>query len=308
VIDARIRRRAGALVPLPAAPWSAQLPGIPGLERRAYAAQIAELMDARKERIGEHAARNALPWAVSTLGPVPEDPVTRLEWQQRASLIGAYRELSGYNHPTEPVGPEPATGSPDLRAAWHEALAALGPVDGPDVRRMPDGRLLHLRDTYAVETAWAPPWVGDELRQARAAARDARLASLRTAAEADVATRNGEHEQASRQHALAASYQAMHDVYRRHETALATAMTDRADWELTTRQQRQLAVAADTELRRRHPGQSWLPLRSAEPDRRAAKAILASRLNKAARRPDNSSRTSLPVTVSSPRNWPIGRR
>src|SRR5262249_41441233 len=35
--------------------------------------------------------------------------------------------------------PEPVTGAADLRAAWHEALAALGPVDGPDVRGMPDG-------------------------------------------------------------------------------------------------------------------------------------------------------------------------
>jgi len=32
------------------------------------------------------------------------------------------------------------------------------------VRGMPDGKLLHLRDTYPIETAWAPQWVGDELR------------------------------------------------------------------------------------------------------------------------------------------------
>jgi hypothetical protein len=43
-------------------------------------------------------------------------------------------------------------------------------------------------------------------------------------------------------------------------------MEDRTDWERATRQQRQLAVAADTELRRRHPGQPWLPMRSAEPE------------------------------------------
>jgi hypothetical protein len=33
--------------------------------------------------------------------------------------------------------------------------------------------LLHLRDTYPVETARAPQWVGDELRQVRDAAWDA---------------------------------------------------------------------------------------------------------------------------------------
>jgi hypothetical protein len=58
----------------------------------------------------------------------------------------------------------------------------------------------------------------------------------------------------------------MHDAYRQRETALATAMNDRTDWEHATRRQRQQAIAADAELRRRHPGQPWPPLRSAEPD------------------------------------------
>ena len=108
VIDARLRRRTGALIPRPAGPWSAQLPAIADPERRGYAAQIAAAMDARKDRIGEHAADNALPWAVSALGPVPEHPVDRLDWQQRAASIGAWRELSGYAHPADPIGPEPA--------------------------------------------------------------------------------------------------------------------------------------------------------------------------------------------------------
>ncbi len=222
-------------------------------------------MDARKERIGEHAAASAPPWAVSALGLVPEDPASRQIWQ-RAVSIGAYRELSGYGHPADPIGPEPATATPDLRAAWHEALAALGPVDGPDVRGMLDGRLLRLRDTYPIETAWAPPWAGDELRQARAAARDARLAALRATAEAAAARRHGNHEEVERQRGLTVSYQAMRDAYRQRETVLATTMTDRADWERATRRQRQLAVAADAELRRRRPAQPWPPLRSAEPE------------------------------------------
>jgi len=41
-------------------------------------------------------------------------------------------------------------------------------------------------------------------------------------------------------------------------------MEDRADWEQATRQQRHFAVAADAELRRRHPEQRFTPLRSAE--------------------------------------------
>ena len=265
MLDARIGRRAGTLVPAPAPSWSAQVPPIGDHGRRDYVRQIAALMDARKERIGEHAAASTLPWAV-TLGPVPGGPAARLEWQQRAAAIGAYRELSGYQHPADPIGPEPPIRNPELCAAWHEALAALGPAGGPDVRGMTDGLLLRLRDTYPVETAWAPPWTGEELRQARAAARDAHLAAVRSAAEATAARRRGDHNQATRQQALAASYEAMHDAYQERETVFAATMTDRADWEHSTRRQRHLAVAADAELRRRHPGQPWLPLRSAEPE------------------------------------------
>jgi hypothetical protein len=266
VIDARLRRRTGALVPRPAGPWAEQLPAIADPERREFAAQIAAAMDARKDRIGEYAADSALPWAVGALGPVPDDPAARLAWQQRAASIGAWRELSGYHHPADPIGPEPAAAAPDLRAAWHEALAALGPAAGPDVRGLPDGTLLHLRDTYPTETAWAPQWTGSELRQVRLAATEARLAAIRAAAEARAARRQGRHETASREESLAASYSAMHDAYRQREAVFAAVMADRQQWEQATRQQRQLAVAADTELRRRNPGQQYPPLRSAEPE------------------------------------------
>jgi len=267
VIDKRLRHRTGSLVPLPAGPWSAQVPAIADPGRSAYAAEIAALMDARKDRIGEHAATHALPWAVSALGPVPGHPLDRLDWQRRASSLGAWRELSGHDHPADPIGSEPVAAAPDLRAAWHEALAALGPADGPDVRGLPDGTLLHARDTYPLETAWAPKWVGDELRQVRTGARDARLAGIRAAAEAEAARRRGQREEASRQQELAASYQALHDIYAERETVFAAVMADRADWDAATRAQRHLAVAADAELRRRHPARQYPPLRSAKPPR-----------------------------------------
>ncbi|HEX2744952.1 MAG TPA: hypothetical protein VHN16_11185, partial [Streptosporangiaceae bacterium] len=267
VVDARIRSRTGPLIPQPAGPWSAQVPAIADPGRHAYAAEIAALMDARKDRIGEHAATHALPWAVNALGPVPAHPLDRLDWQRRASSLGAWRELSGHDHPADPTGPEPVAAAPDLRAAWHEALAALGPADGPDVRGMLDGTLLHLRDTYPLETAWAPQYVGDELRQVRAGARHARLAGVRAGAEAEAARRRDQHEQAGRQQQLAASYQAVHDIYAERETVFAAVMADRADWDAATRAQRYLAVAADAELRRRHLGREYPPLRSAEPPR-----------------------------------------
>ena len=265
VIDARLRHRLGSPVPLPPGRWSAQVPEIADPERQAYITEIAAMMDARKDRIGEHAAEHALPWAVNALGPVPAHPVDRLDWQRRAASIGAWRELSGYDHPSDPIGSEPIAAAPDARAAWHEAFAALGPADDPDLRGLPDGTL-HVRDTYPIETAWAPPYVGDELRQVRAAAREARLASLRASTEADSARRHGHREEAILKHELAASYQALQDAYRQRETVFAAVMADRADWEHATRQQRHRAVAADAELRRRHPRQHYPPVRSAEPE------------------------------------------
>jgi hypothetical protein len=251
---------------LPARPWSEQVPALADPERRAYVAGIAALMDARKDRIGEHVADHQPPWAVSALGPVPANPLDRLDWQKRAAAIGAWRELSGHSDPADPIGPEPVAAAPDARAAWHEALAALGPAGGPDVRGMPDGRLLHLRATYPVETAWAPPYVGDELRQIRAATWDARLAGLRSAAEARAAEYRGDHDHAAAQRKLAASYQLLEAAYRQREAVFAQTMADRAAWDQATRAQRQLAVAADAELRRRHPGQYFPPLRSGEPE------------------------------------------
>src|SRR5205809_3690340 len=57
----------------------------------------------------------------------------------------------------------------------------------------------------------------------------------------------------------------MHDAYTEREATFATVMADRADWDAATRAQRHLAVAADAELRRRHPARQYPPLRSAEP-------------------------------------------
>jgi hypothetical protein len=273
VIDARIRRRQGSPVPVPAGPWSSQVPTDADPARQAFLTRLAEVMDARKTRIGEHAATAKLPWATSGLGPVPAGQPARAEWETRAASVGAYRELSGYSDPADPIGPEPTGGSPALRAAWHEALAALGPAVGTNVRRMPDGLLLHFRTTYPLETAWAPAWVGDQLRQVRAAARHAELARLTCLAEAAAAARDHDNARAASQRAIADSHAALLEAHREREAALVIAAADRAAWDAATRQQRQAAVAADAELRRRHPGQTREPLRSAEPEPKAGREV-----------------------------------
>jgi hypothetical protein len=262
VLDARIRQRIAGMVPAAKLPWSARAPRLADPNRDAYLAQIARMMDERKDRIGEFAARQSPAWAVNALGPVPDDPLYRLEWQRRASSVGAYRELYGYGHPADPIGPEPACDAPEKRAAWHEAFTALRPASGPDVRMEPDDRLWRMRETYQNETSWAPRHVGRELRLVRIGADEARIRAIRETAEAQAA----DGRDPARHARLAESFGAIERAYRDHEQALAAHMADRREWEQATEESRRLGVAADWELRRRHPEQRLEPLRSAEPE------------------------------------------
>jgi hypothetical protein len=61
VVDVRLRYRLGSVVLVPVGRWSAQVPEIADPDRRAYLTEIAALMDARKDRIGEYAAEYAPP-------------------------------------------------------------------------------------------------------------------------------------------------------------------------------------------------------------------------------------------------------
>ncbi|HEV8526296.1 MAG TPA: MobF family relaxase [Actinomycetes bacterium] len=265
VVDARIRRRVAGMVPLPQPPWSELVPGVRA-EHQAYVQELALAMDARKDRIGEHAVEHEPEWAIRALGPVPDEPLNRLAWQRKAASIGAYRELSGFDHPIEAIGPEPVSDDPDRRAAWYEAFACLGPADGPDVRSLTDGTLHLMRDSYRTETAWAPRYVTSALRQARTGADDAELQAIRRDALAQANRKRGHKDAAAANEVLAASYLAMADAYRSREMIFEMTERDRREWEAITEQPRRLAISADSELRRRHPGQHLEPLRSAEPE------------------------------------------
>ena len=264
VLDARIRQRTCPLLPQPQGTWAERVPQLPDPERQAYLAEIATLMDDRTQRLGQHAAQTTPAWALTALGPVPGDAAARQDWERKASSVAAYREMYGYDHPDDPIGPEPTGNMPDQRAAWHEAFLALGPASEPDVRASRDGRLWLIRDTYAAETAWAPRHVGRELRLARLGTASADQGAIRATAEADAACKTGDHARARRHEELAASYRAMSERYREQETVFAQTMTDRQEWEHATAPSRRLAIAADAELRRRHPNLKIEPLHSAE--------------------------------------------
>jgi len=219
-------------------------------------------MDARAERLGEHAVQTAPAWALQALGPMPEDPMERLDWQDRATKIATYRELYGIGDEREVIGPEPTGNTPEMRAAWHDAFAAITRTDAVDVRQLPDGSLIHMRDSYKSETGWAPPHVGKQLRDVRLGAETMRLKAIRADAEA----RNAKDQTVAARHAsIAAQARALEAQHRDHESLLSEVMEDRQLWEKLTEGGRHLAVQADSELRRRHPDQKIQPLQTAEP-------------------------------------------
>ena len=187
VLDSRVRRMLDGVLPQPPGPWAARVPDTGSAEVNRYLRELAEAMDDRARRLGEHAAETQPLWARQAFGPLPDDPVGRADWEQRASVVAAYRERYGYAHPGDPIGPEPAKTSPEARAAWHAALHALGRVDGIDLRGCTDGDLWLRRSTYERETAWAPPHVAEELRLMRQAERDAHVNAVRAEHEAHAA-------------------------------------------------------------------------------------------------------------------------
>jgi hypothetical protein len=227
-------------------------------------------MDARAERLGEHAVQAAPAWAVQALGPVPEDPMERLDWQGRATKIATYRELYGIGDEREVIGPEPTGNTPEMRAAWHDAFAAITHTDAVDVRQLPDGSLIHMRDSYKSDTGWAPPHVGKQLRDVRLGAETMRLKAIRADAEA---TNAKDQTVAARHAGIAAQARALEARHRDHESLLSEVMEDRRLWDKLTEGSRRLAVQADSELRRRHPDQKIRPLVSVEPKAPADPAV-----------------------------------
>ncbi len=175
------------------------------------------------------------------------------------------RAARGFFSAMTPSSRSTSAGSPTRRAAWHAAFEALSPDHYAEIRGLSDAELLQLRDTYAAESSWAPPWTGEHLRQVRLAAEHTRLEYIRATAEAKTAASHGDSEASGRHEQMAASYLAMLGLYQGCETALANMMNDYTGWSQSTATQRRRAIAADTELRHRHPGRQYPPIRSAEP-------------------------------------------
>jgi hypothetical protein len=248
VVDWRIRQQITGMPALAAQPRTEQVPGTGDADMDRYARKLAAGMDDRQRRLGEHAADHQPAWA-QALGPVPEHPLDRAGWEQRASQVAVYREMWGWTHPSEPIGPRPGQHSPDARAWWQAAAEALGYQPG-SLREYSDGKLLAWRSAFAREMAWAPPYKGEDLAVVRSEIR-------RTQVEADRARRNattaGSEEARQRLEDRASILTRWEGMTRDLAARLAEAQAAYDAWDRATTPSRDRAVAADAELRRRYP-------------------------------------------------------
>jgi len=257
VVDWRVRQQIAGMPAVAARPWAEQVPvtGDEDLDR--YASELAAAMEDRQRRLGEHAAEHLPAWA-RALGPVPEHPLDRAEWEHKAGLVEKYRERWGHADPYEPIGPRPGQHSAEARADWQAAAEALGWAPG-SLREHTDGQLWAWRSAFEREMAWAPPWKGDDLAVVRAEIRRTQVEADRAGRDARAAAEPGARQRLEdRATAMGRWEQMARDLADR----LADAQAGYDAWENATGPTRERAVAADAELRRRHPDMYTEPLRA----------------------------------------------
>lgn len=262
VLHGRVRKVVGTAEAIACGSYLERTPRIDDPEAALFARELAEAMDARVGVLGERAALDRPGWAVRYLGEVPSDVAERAGWVERAGVVAAYREESGYDSEVEAVGPAPERGSPELRASWQDAFAALRmPELGRELAAAADGELIVRRADYEREARWAPPYVARELREAFIAEDTYRADAVIAWHRVDATGDPGERESARCDaEGLTAVVQ---EVGERRE-ALAEIDQARRAWHEATEESRQRALAADTELRRRHPGIDLPPLHGGE--------------------------------------------
>jgi len=191
VVHARIRAQLGGRFAPRISSYADLIPatGIPDLDRRWLTAH-AEAADTRRRELGAETAAAAPQWAREALGPVPDDPIARAEWEHAAGWAAAHREQVGHTDQADPLGPPPGAGLADKNALWRAAHSALAlPDGGGDEHDLSDGQLRVRVRAMEREERWAPRYVGDELdatiQRADRARADAQIWAARAEATAD---------------------------------------------------------------------------------------------------------------------------
>jgi hypothetical protein len=140
------------------------LPKVEDEEMLTYLRSLADKADGRRRELGEQLADDPKQWATEAFGPVPEQSGERENWIDRASVVAAHRELTGYDDAATALGSAPKSGQVQEYASWRAAWRALGrPEDRADEEEMSDGRLLMRIRAWEREAAWGPAFVGNEL-------------------------------------------------------------------------------------------------------------------------------------------------
>ena len=195
--------------------------------------------DARQAELGRQLAERPEEWALKAWGtPAAEPGALRDDWQQRAGLVGFYREAAGITDPKVAIGPVPA-GKGILREMFSASVRAL---QLPDERALMaamgnedlEARLMERERAVAV----APPDVSERVasveRQRTAAAGQAERA-------AEAADRS-----------LARSAEALVKVHDGQLASLRVADAAHREWAEAHAPLEAAAEAAARELRARH--------------------------------------------------------
>jgi len=182
VLRYRVRTEAQVAPDRVPAAWTARTPDVDTVLGQ-HTRELAEAMEQRQAELGEQLAEEPPEWAVQHLGPVPEDPVLRADWTDRAGKVEGWRELAQVKGSTA-LGAAPSREEPDRRAAWHAAYNALGADEaGRDYAAATEADLQAAVDKHGHEKDWAPafvaPQLGEASRRATLLERDAVLMKAR---------------------------------------------------------------------------------------------------------------------------------
>jgi conjugative relaxase-like TrwC/TraI family protein len=274
VIAARITSEHDLSVPGSAAKVPDRVPE----DARAYLAEMHAQAEDRARELGSQAAQEQAGWAVKALGPVPEDAVARLEWEQRAGAVAAFREAKGLEEADRVIPGAPGLSQNEARAAWSDAWEALGrPQETKAEAALSDGALHARVAAWEREQAWAPAHANASLRQAELDAEQARQ-------EAILARATGDEAKAAEWETKAAERQAVAD-------GMDVVAEARGQWAEETAVTQDLAERARAELleRGRVPGQ--------EPDRITAEEWLEHQREVDAREDEHRAVTELDVPL-----------
>ena len=143
---------------------------------RVWLDRRADDADRRRHELGAELAQDPPAWALDALGAVPEGPLERAGWETRAGWAGAYREVSGHDSESDPLGAAPPAGLAEKHSLWRTAHHHLGLVDrGPEEGLLSDGALRNRVAAWQREQSWAPANVRPHLGATAQAADERRV-------------------------------------------------------------------------------------------------------------------------------------